>query len=76
MTERKRSEQALLEVVQEAFINGFSTRKMERLAQSLGIESLSASQVSEITKDFNDQVEWFRTRPLEKEYPVIWVDAL
>jgi len=49
---------------------------MERLAQSLGIESLSASQVSEITKDLNDQVEWFRTRPLEKEYPVIWVDAL
>jgi len=42
----------------------------------LGIESLSASQVSEITKDLNDQVEWFRTRPLEKEYPVIWVDAL
>ena len=76
VTERKRSEQALLEVVQEAFINGVSTRKMERLAQSLGIESLSASQVSEITKDLSDQVEWFRTRPLEKEYPVIWVDAL
>ncbi|HHT11022.1 MAG: IS256 family transposase [Atribacter sp.] len=76
VTERKRSEQALLQVVQEAFINGVSTRKMERLAQSLGIESLSAGQVSEITKDLNDQVEWFRTRPLEKEYPVIWVDAL
>jgi putative transposase len=76
VTERKRSEQALLQVVQEAFINGVSTRKMERLAQSLGIESLSASQVSEITKDLNEQVEWFRTRPLEKEYPVIWVDAL
>jgi putative transposase len=76
VTERKRSEQALLEVVQEAFINGVSTRKMERLAQSLGIESLSASQVSEITKDLNNQVEWFRTRPLEKEYPVIWIDAL
>jgi len=76
VTERKRSEQALLQVVQEAFVNGVSTRKMERLAQSLGIESLSAGQVSEITKDLNEQVEWFRTRPLEKEYPVIWVDAL
>ena len=76
VTERKRSEQALLQVVQEAFINGVSTRKMERLAQSLGIESLSAGQVSEITKDLNNQVEWFRTRPLEKEYPVIWIDAL
>ena len=41
-------------------------KKMERLAQSLGIESLSAGQVSEITKDLNNQVEWFRTRPLEK----------
>ncbi len=45
VTERKRSEPALLQVVQEAFINGVSTRKIERLAQSLGIESLSASQV-------------------------------
>jgi putative transposase len=35
-----------------------------------------ASQVSEITKDLNEHVEWFRIRPLEKEYPVIWVDAL
>ena len=42
VTERKRSEQALLEVVQETFINGVSIRKTERLAQSLGIESLSA----------------------------------
>lgn len=49
---------------------------MERPAQSLGIESRSASQASEITKDLNEHVEWFRTCPLEKEYPVIWVDAL
>jgi putative transposase len=39
VTERKRSEQALMQVVQEAFINGVSTRKIERLAKSLGIES-------------------------------------
>ena len=47
VTERKRSEAALLDVVQEAFINGVSTRKIERLAKSLRIENLSASQVSE-----------------------------
>jgi transposase-like protein len=76
VVERKRSEQALIQVVQEAFINGVSTRKIERLAKSLGIESLSASQVSEINKGLNEQVEAFRTRSLESEYPVLWVDAL
>ena len=76
VVERKRSEQALIQVVQEAFINGVSTRKIEQLAKSLGIENLSASQVSEINKGLNEQVEAFRTRSLEKEYPVLWVDAL
>jgi transposase-like protein len=76
VTERKRSEQALIQVVQEAFVNGVSTRKIERLAQSLGIESISASQVSQINKELNEQVEEFRHRPLESTYPVIWIDAL
>jgi putative transposase len=76
VVERKRSEQALLQVVQEAFINGVSTRKIERLAQALGIETMSASQVSEINQGLNEQVEAFRNRPLEPEYPVIWIDAL
>jgi transposase-like protein len=76
VTERKRSEQALLQVVQEAFVNGISTRKIDRLAKSLGIESISASQVSEINKELNEQVEEFRRRRLESTYPVIWVDAL
>ena len=76
VVERKRSEQALLQVVQEAFINGVSTRKIERLAQALGIETMSASQVSEINQGLNEQVEAFRNRPLEPEYPVLWIDAL
>lgn len=76
VTEKKRSEQALIQVVQEAFINGVSTRKMERLARSLGIEGISAGQVSVMTKELDDQIDQFRTRPLEREYPVIWVDAL
>ena len=63
VTERKRSEAALIQVVQEAFIQGVSTRKMEKLAQSLGIENLSSSQ--------------FRNRPLSNTvYPILWVDAL
>jgi putative transposase len=76
VTEKKRSEQALIQVVQEAFINGVSTRKMERLARSLGIAGISAGQVSAMTKELDEQVALFRSRPLEQEYPIIWVDAL
>ena len=77
ITERKRSEAALVEVVQEAFVQGVSTRKIEKLAKRLGIENLSRSQVSVMTKGLNEQVEAFRNRPLsDTSYPVLWVDAL
>ena len=76
VTEKRRSEQALIEVVQEAWVNGISTRKIDRLAKSLGIENISASQVSEISKGLDDMVAEFRTRPLAGEYPVLWIDAL
>lgn len=76
VTERKRSEAALIQVIQEAFVQGVSTRKMEKLARSLGIENLSRSQVSEMTKGLNEQVREFRRRPLTERYPVIWTDAL
>ena len=77
VTERKRSEAALVQVVQEAFVNGVSTRKMDKLAKSLGIEGISRSQVSEMTKGLNEQAEEFRNRPLTSgAYPVLWVDAL
>lgn len=77
VTERKRSEAALIQVVQEAFVQGVSTRKMEKLAQSLGIENLSRNQVSEMSKGLNEQVNEFRNRPLSNTvYPILWVDAL
>ena len=77
VTERKRSETMLVQVVQEAFVQGVSTRKMEKLAHSLGIENLSRSQVNEMTKGLNEQVEEFRNRSLaDTVYPVLWVDAL
>jgi putative transposase len=76
VVERKRSEQALIPVIQEAFINGVSPRKVGRLAKALGIEGMSASQVSEITRGLDEQVDAFRSRTLEAEYPVLWVDAL
>jgi len=76
VTAKKRSEHALMEVVQEAFVNGVSTRKIERLARRLGIENISAGQVSAISQELDAQVEAFRTRPLDAEYPVLWIDAL
>ncbi len=77
LTERKRSEAALIQVIQETYVQGVSTRKIEKLAKKPGIENLSRSQVSEMTKGLNEQAEAFRNRSLEGEnYPVIWVDAL
>lgn len=76
VTEKKRSEVALLNVIQEAFINGVSTRKIEKLAKSLGIDSISRGHVSNITKELNEKVNEFRARTLDEEYPVLWVDAL
>lgn len=76
VTERKRSEHALIEMVLEAYANGVSTRKVDHPALTLGIEDISASQVSDITKELDAQVEAFRSRPLDATYPVIWVDAV
>lgn len=77
VSDRKRSEVALIQVVQEAFVNGVPTRKMERLAKSLGIENLSRSQVSNMAKEMDEQVEAFRNQPLiGNRYPILWIDAL
>ena len=73
---KKRSEAALMSVIQEAYVNGVSTRKMDRLTKTLGIESISRGQVSVLTKELNEQVDAFRQRKLEGTYPVLWVDAL
>src|SRR5690606_23982572 len=76
ITEKSRAEAALIQVIQEAYIQGVSTRKIRKLASRLGIESISHSQVSHITRELNEQVEAFRNRPLKQTYPVLWVDAL
>ena len=76
VTEKKRSEQALIQVVQECWLNGVSTRKIENIVKRLGIESQSASEVSEINSGLDQMVDEFRSRKLDAEYPVIWADAL
>src|SRR5215470_19431110 len=71
---RKRSEQALVAVVQEAYVAGVSTRKVDQVVESLGIR-ISKSEVSRICAGLDEQVDAFRDRPLEGRYPYRWLDA-
>jgi putative transposase len=73
---RTRAEQALVAVVQEAYVNGVSTRKVDRLVQQLGIGSMSKSAVSRLCAKLDEQVTAFRERPLDGgAYPYLWLDA-
>jgi putative transposase len=71
---RKRGEQALLSVVQQAYVCGVSTRRVDQLVESLGLR-ISRSEVSRICALLDEQVEAFRQRPLEGDYPYLWLDA-
>ncbi len=71
---RRRSEQALVAVVQEAYVAGVSTRKVDQVVESLGLR-VSKSEVSRICQGLDEQVEAFRSRPLEGRYPYLWLDA-
>ena len=72
---RRRAERALLAVVQEAYVQGISTRRVDALVQALGMEGISKSQVSRVCADLDQEVEAFRTRRLEEVYPYVWLDA-
>jgi len=72
---RKRGERALVAVVQEAYVQGVSTRKVDDLVQALGMNGISKSQVSRICQELDAEVERFRTRKLEGDYPYVWLDA-
>ena len=74
---RRRAEAALTSVVATCYLLGVSTRRMEKLVESLGITRLSRSQVSEMARDLDGQVEAFRTRPLDAgPYTFVAADAL
>jgi transposase-like protein len=72
---RRRSEQAIVAVVLEAYVNGVSTRKVDRLVEQLGIEGMTKDRVSALCRNLDEQVELFRSRPLEGAYPYLWLDA-
>lgn len=73
---RRLSEQALMNVIQEAYIQGVSTRKVEALVQQLGLEQLDKSKVSRITQSLQAEVDGFRNRPLAEACPDVFLDAL
>jgi transposase-like protein len=63
-------------VVQSAYVQGVSTRKVDELLQSLGLTGIDKSRVSRICKELDEVVEAFRQRALEGQYPYLWLDAL
>ena len=74
MRPRKRSEQALVAVVQQAYVCGVSTRRVDQLVESLGLR-VARSEVSRVCALLDEQLEAFRQRPLERSYAYLFVDA-
>jgi len=72
---RRPAEQAIVSVVMEAYVNGVSTRKVDRLVEELGISGMSKDRVSRLCSGLDERVEGFRNRPLEGDYPYLWLDA-
>lgn len=72
---RRLSEKAIAAVIQEAWIGGVSTRKVDDLVQALGMTGISKSQVSELCREIDERVHSFLARPIEGEWPYLWLDA-
>src|SRR6476619_6402253 len=72
---RKIAEKALVAVIQEAWIGGVSTRRVDELVQAMGLSGISKSQVSKLCKDIDERVNAFLDRPIEGEWPYLWLDA-
>jgi transposase-like protein len=72
---RRMAEKALTAVVQEAYIQGVSTRSVDDLVQTMGMTGISKSQVSRLCGEIDERVNTFLNRPLEGEWPYLWLDA-
>jgi transposase-like protein len=72
---RRMAEKALTAVIQEAYVQGISTRSVDDLVKALGMTGISKSQVSRLCGEIDDKVHTFLNRPLEGEWPYIWLDA-
>ena len=72
---RRMAEKALTAVIQEAYIQGISTRSVDDLVKALGMEGISKSQVSRLCGEIDTRVQAFLTRPIEGDWPYVWLDA-
>ena len=72
---RKTAEKALVSVIQEAWIAGVSTRRVDELVEAMGMSGISKSSVSKLCKDIDERVHAFLKRPLAGEWPYLWLDA-
>jgi transposase-like protein len=72
---RRLAEKALTAVIQEAYVQGISTRSVDDLVKALGMSGISKSQVSRLCGEIDDRVKAFLERPIEGDWPYLWVDA-
>ena len=72
---RRASEKALVAVIQEAYVQGVSTRSVDALVKSMGMSGISKSQVSRLCEDIDERVNTFLERPIEGSWPYLWIDA-
>ena len=72
---RRMAEKALTAVIQEAYIQGISTRSVDDLVQAMGMSGISKSQVSRLCADIDDRVKAFLERPIEGDWPYLWIDT-
>jgi putative transposase len=72
---RRMAEKALTAVIQEAYVQGVSTRAVDDLVQAMGMTGISKSQVSRLCAEIDDKIAAFRNRPLEGDWPYLWLDA-
>jgi transposase-like protein len=72
---RRMAEKALTAVIQEAYIQGISTRSVDDLVKALGMDGISKSQVSRLCEDIDERVHAYLDRPIEGDWPYLWIDA-
>jgi putative transposase len=72
---RRLAEKALAAVVQEAYVHGVSTRSVDDLVKAMGMTGISKSQVSRLCEEIDEKVKAFLSRPIEGDWPYLWIDA-
>lgn len=72
---RRMAEKALTAVIQEAYVQGISTRSVDDLVKAMGMSGISKSQVSRLCEEIDGKVKAFLNRPLEGDWPYVWIDA-